>query len=30
MKMMMTNREAYDNPAFQAELVRAYEEGRVR
>lgn len=30
MKMMMTNREAYDDPNFQAELVKAYSEGRVR
>ena len=30
MKMMMNNREAYDDPNFQAELSRAYQENRVR
>lgn len=30
MKMMMTNRDAYDDPAFQAELTKAYQENRVR
>jgi hypothetical protein len=30
MRMMTSNREAYDDPAFQAELLKAYSEGRVR
>jgi hypothetical protein len=30
MKMMTYNRDAYDDPVFQAELAKAYKEGRVR
>lgn len=29
-RMMQTNRDKYNDPAFQAELAKAYEEGRVR
>lgn len=30
MKMMIHNRDAYDDPVFQAELQKAYNDGRVR
>lgn len=30
MEMIKYNREKYNDPAFQAELVKAYAEGRVR
>jgi len=30
MNMIKYNREKYNDPAFQAELVKAYAEGRVR
>jgi hypothetical protein len=29
-KMMHSNRDGYDDPVFQAELAKAYQDGRVR